>query len=79
MKQLDIMKTLIDNRISIDWAPKVVWATSKAPIANQSKCEGVKFTETNGDLDAALELAVKRLTGLVPAKPKLNKVIEEKV
>ena len=34
---------IAENDISIDFAPKVVWATKRSPLIGQTKSESVKF------------------------------------
>jgi len=58
---MNIANTIIQNKISIDYCGKSIWAGIKNSSGLVIKNSHVKFKETNGDEGKALELAVKRL------------------
>ena len=60
---MNILQTIIDNKISIDYCGKCVWALIKNNSGVVIKNSCVKFTETDGDEAKALELAVKKVLG----------------
>lgn len=58
---MNIANTIIQNKISIDYCGKSIWAGIKNSSGLVIKNSHVKFNETNGDEGKALELAIKRL------------------
>jgi hypothetical protein len=58
MTLLDIIK----NNININWCDSIVYAEQKAKDSNRIiHSVGVKYKETDGDRQQALELAIERL------------------
>ena len=58
---MTLQQQIIANKISIDYCGKSIWAGIKNSSGIVIKNSHVKFKETGGDENMALELVVKRL------------------